>query len=69
VPAAFFHLEGPPGDEQWVDFITPAPELFALANVPLLALAAGCLVGMVALPFFWKRPRIGQTPPADSTPA
>src|SRR5690349_8162976 len=29
IPAAFFHWEGPPGQEQWVDFITPAPLLFA----------------------------------------
>ena len=24
IPAAFFHWEGPPGEEQWIDFITPA---------------------------------------------
>jgi hypothetical protein len=51
VPAAFFHLEGPPGDEQWVDFITPAPALFAGSNVPILALLAACPVGLV----FWLR--------------
>src|SRR4051794_19721681 len=32
VPAAFFHWEGPPGEEQWVDFVTPAPALFAASN-------------------------------------
>jgi hypothetical protein len=49
VPAAFFHLEGLPGKEQWVDFVTPAPLLFAGSNVILLALVAGCPVGLA----FW----------------
>jgi hypothetical protein len=40
VPTAFFHREGPPGEEQWVDFLTPAPLLFAASNVALLGLLA-----------------------------
>jgi hypothetical protein len=47
VPTAFFHWEGPPGEEQWIDFITPAPVLFAGSNIFLLALTAGCPVGLV----------------------
>jgi hypothetical protein len=46
VPAAFFHREGPPGEEQWVSFITPAPLLFAASNVAILALLAACPVGL-----------------------
>jgi hypothetical protein len=49
VPAAFFHWEGPPGQEQWIDFITPAPLLFASSNVVILSLLAACPVGLV----FW----------------
>jgi hypothetical protein len=49
VPHAFFHLEGPPGEEQWIDFITPTPILFAASNVPILALLAACPVGLL----FW----------------
>jgi hypothetical protein len=53
VPAAFFHWEGPPGQEDWVDFITPAPLLFAASNVPILALLAACPIGLA----FWVRSR------------
>jgi len=38
VPAAFFHWEGPPGEERWIDFITPAPVLFAGSNIVILAM-------------------------------
>lgn len=54
VPAAFFHWEGPPGEEQWVDFITPIPLGFAASNVALLALLAGCMVGMIFLLSQWR---------------
>ncbi len=47
VPAAFFHWEGPPGEEQWVDFITPVLLLFAGSNVPIMALLVACLIGLV----------------------
>lgn len=47
VPGAFLHLEGRPGEEQWVDFITPAPMLFAGSNIVILALLAGLPVGLV----------------------
>jgi hypothetical protein len=53
VPAAFFHLEGPTGEEQWIDFITPAPLLFAGANVVLMPLLLACPVGLV----FWLHGR------------
>lgn len=49
VPAGCFHWEGPPGKEQWVDFITPAPVLFAASNIVILALLVGCPVGVVFL--------------------
>lgn len=48
IPAAFFHWEGPPGEEQWVDFITPAPLLFASSNVVIIALLAACPVGLAS---------------------
>jgi hypothetical protein len=54
VPAAFFHLEGPPGEEQWIDFITPAPLLFAGSNVPILALLAACPVGLLFWVWDWR---------------
>ena len=53
IPAAFFHLEGPHGDEQWVDFITPAPLLFAGSNIVIVGLLGACPVGLV----FWFRRR------------
>lgn len=53
IPAAFLHLEGPPGDEQWIDFITPAPLLFAGSNVIIVALLLACPL----LPAFWLRHR------------
>jgi hypothetical protein len=59
VPAAFFHWEGPPGEEQWVGFITPAPLLSAASNVALLALLAGCPVGVVCW-LAWRRPVPGE---------
>ena len=49
VPGAFLHWEGPPGEEQWVDFITPAPLLFAGSNIAIVALLAGLPVGLVFL--------------------
>jgi hypothetical protein len=51
VPAAFFHQEGPPGQEQWIDFISSAPLVCAGSNVVILALLAACPVGWV----FWLR--------------
>jgi hypothetical protein len=62
VPAAFFHWEGPPGEEQWVDFITPAPVLFAASNVAILALLTGCLVGVA----FWLVSRLKRSGPGIS---
>jgi hypothetical protein len=56
VPAAFFHWEGPPGEEQWIDFITPAPLLFAGSNVVILALLAACPVGVVCWLRRWLAP-------------
>jgi hypothetical protein len=49
VPAAFFHYEGPPGQEQWIDFITPAPILFAGSNILIVGMLAACPVGLA----FW----------------
>ena len=46
IPAAFLHWEGTPGQEQWVDFITQAPLLFAGSNIVILALLFACLVGL-----------------------
>lgn len=49
IPAVAFQWEGPPGKEQWVDYIMPVPLLFAGSNVVILALLAGCPVGSA----FW----------------
>jgi hypothetical protein len=56
VPATFFHWEGPPGEERWVDFVTPAPLLFAGSNVVILALLAACPIGLV----FWLGERLAR---------
>ena len=55
VPGAFFHWEGPLGEERWIDFITPAPVLYSGSNVPLLGLLAGQVVGLP----FWLWSRLG----------
>ncbi len=47
IPSAFFHWEGPPGEGQWVDFVTTVPVFFAATNIPILALSAACLVGLM----------------------
>jgi hypothetical protein len=47
VPVVAFQLEGTPDDQHWVDFVTPAPLLFAVANVVLVPLLLGCPVGLV----------------------
>ncbi len=57
VPAAFFHLEGPPGEERWVDFVTPSPQFFAGSNVPILAMLAACPVGLVFWVWSWRERR------------
>ena len=49
VPGAFLHWEGPPGEERWVDFITPFPLLFAGSNILVLALLAGLPIAYVFL--------------------
>ncbi|WP_406699783.1 hypothetical protein V5E97_13100 [Singulisphaera sp. Ch08] len=53
IPAVFLHWEGAPGEEEWVDFVTPAPLLFAGSNIAILGLMAACPVGLV----FWLRRR------------
>jgi hypothetical protein len=64
IPAAFSHREGPPGEERWVDFITPAPLLFAGSNVLILGLLMACPVGLV----FWL-PRRGTAGSRATRPA
>jgi hypothetical protein len=49
ISAAFFHYEGPPGQEKWIDFIMPAPILFAGSNIFILGMIAACPVGLA----FW----------------
>jgi hypothetical protein len=58
VPAGVFHWEGPPGEEQWVDFVTPEPLLFAGSNVPLIALLLACPIGLVFWVWSWSVRRI-----------
>jgi hypothetical protein len=53
VPGAFFRWEGPPGEEQWVDYITPAPLLCAGSNVAIIGLLAACPIGLA----FWLQRR------------
>lgn len=45
VPGAFHILEQHNGQEQWVDYITPSPVLFAGSNVLMLALVGGAIGG------------------------
>ena len=47
VPGAFFHWEGPPGEEDWVDYITPAPLTFAGSNILIVSLATALPVGLL----------------------
>ncbi|HXG12143.1 MAG TPA: hypothetical protein VNK04_20480 [Gemmataceae bacterium] len=54
VPAAFLRWEGPPGEERWIDFITPDPLLFAGSNAVILALLAACPVGAVFWLWGWQ---------------
>jgi hypothetical protein len=62
VPVACLHWEGPPGEEQWVDFITPAPILFAGSNVPIMALLGACPVGVIFWVWSWRARRSVGTP-------
>jgi hypothetical protein len=57
IPAVFLHWEGPSGEEEWVDFLTPAPLLFAGSNVVILGLLAACPIGLVL--WLWHRVRVG----------
>jgi hypothetical protein len=54
IPVAFFHWEGQPGEERWIDFITPVPLLFAGSNVVVIGLLAACPVGLAYR--FFRRP-------------
>jgi hypothetical protein len=47
MPLAFFHWEGPPGQEDWCDYVTHTPLLTIGSNVLILALLAACPLGMV----------------------
>lgn len=47
VPHAYFHLEGPPGEEKWMDYITEAPVFFAGSNVFIMAVVAACPIGLI----------------------
>ena len=58
VPVGFFHLEGPPGQQQWIDFITPAPLLFALSNVVLMTLLLACPVWLA---FVYRHRKFGKS--------
>lgn len=49
LPIVALHGEGPRGQEQWVDFVSPWPWLLLAANVLIVALLAGGVVGLL----FW----------------
>jgi hypothetical protein len=49
VPMGAFHLEGPPGKEQWADYINPNAHLALSSNVILIALLAPFPVSLA----FW----------------
>ncbi|MFO0919760.1 MAG: hypothetical protein U0872_15790 [Planctomycetaceae bacterium] len=56
VPEACFIWQGPPGEEQWVDYVSPVPLLLILSNILFWGLLAGCPVGLI----YWmshSRPR------------
>jgi hypothetical protein len=58
MPIGFFHLEGPPGEEQWADYISMNMLLVAGANVIAVALLAPCPVGLAF--WLWCRKVKGQ---------
>jgi hypothetical protein len=47
VPVVVFQLEGPPGDEDWVDF--PGSPLFALSDILIMALLVPWWIGTLFL--------------------
>lgn len=53
VPAGFLHLEGPPGEEQWIDYVTPEPLLFAGSNIVIMAMLTSCPIGLVFWIWHW----------------
>jgi hypothetical protein len=65
VPMAFFHLEGPPSEEVWVDFVDEFPLLVAASNPVLLALLFASPVGLCF--HIWCRRR-NATSRADGAP-
>jgi hypothetical protein len=48
-PGGILKWEGPPGEERWVDYVTPFPLLVAGSNIAILGLLAGL---PVVLAFF-----------------
>lgn len=66
LPAGMSQLNGPPGQEVWVGFVTPVPILFAAANVPLVGLFAGSLVGMAFRLWRGRRARLCPAPTVRS---
>jgi hypothetical protein len=55
-PIGFLHLEGPPGNEEWVDFVSPAGALVALSDLIIIALIVPSLIGLA----FWVRTCFGR---------
>jgi hypothetical protein len=58
VPVGFFHWEGPPGEEQWVDFVPAAPLLLATSNIPIMALLLACPIGLAFWVWSWRARQI-----------
>lgn len=47
MPLAFFHPEGPSGDQHWIDLFVPFPALFVTANSALTSMCGFSLVGVL----------------------
>lgn len=62
IPGALFRLEGPPGAQQWADYVFPNPLLTLFANVVLPPLFVGGLFGLV---FWWTHRRRSAPLPAE----
>ncbi len=63
MPVVIFQLEGPPGQEQWIDFVSPLGPLVIGVNAGSLALLAGLPVGLLRYLCSWWSPRPGTRSP------
>jgi hypothetical protein len=49
VPVAYYHLEGPPGNQRWVDFISPVQPWLVAADAILFSLLCAMVLRVILL--------------------